>query len=268
MSRVNFALFFRSPLLWNSLAIAFCLVTVVGLQRPKLAEILNREQLVNLEGARQEEQLENTRLQLVQRMPDFGFGNLLANWELLQFLQYFGDEPARDLVGYALAPEYFRIILDRDPRFLTAYVYLGTSGTIYAANPEETDAIMERGIQQLTPQIPQYSYYALRNKGINEILFLGDLEAAQQTFAKAADWASIYDDPLSQAIAQQSRNTVSFLASSPSITAVQVSAWGMILAEVQDERTQQIAVENIYRLGGEIQQTPEGGFQVILPSSP
>ncbi|MBP0020940.1 MAG: hypothetical protein J7647_25695 [Cyanobacteria bacterium SBLK] len=267
MFRSKFSLLFRFPLFGNCFAIALCLLIIVGLQRPKLEAIVDREQKVTSEQAEREEELERTRLRLVKRMPAFGFDNLIANWEMLQFLQYFGDEPTRDLIGYSLVPDYFRIILDRDPRFLTAYIYLGTSGTIYAAQPEETDKIMERGIQQLTSQVPLYSYYALRNKGINEILFLGDLGTAQKTFGKAADWASTYNDPQSLAIARQSRNTADFLASSPSIVAIQITAWGMILTEVQDERTQKIAIENIDRLGGEIRKTSEGRFQVIFPSN-
>lgn len=268
MSRFDFSLFFRSPLLWNSLAIALCFLAIVGLQRPKLEAIVNRENIVTLERVEREEELERTRLQLVKRMPTFGFDNLIANWAMLQFLQYFGDEPARNVIGYSLVPDYFRIILDRDPRFLTAYTYLGTSGTIYAAKPSETDEIMERGIQQLTPQVPQYSYFALRNKGINEILFLGDLKAAQKTFRKAADWASTYNDPQSQAIAKNSRNTARFLASGPSLRASQATAWSMILEEALDERTQKIAITNIYQLGGAIERDSDGRFRVIFPSNP
>lgn len=272
MSRLNFSWFFRSPLLWtpllwNSTAIALCLLAIVGLQRPRLAAIANKEDTITLEQVQRQDELERTRLQLIKQMPVFGFDNLLANWEMLQFLQYFGDDPARNLVGYSLVTDYFRIILDRDPRFLTAYVYLSTSGAIYAAKPQETNEIMERGIQQLTPQIPHYSYFALRDKGINEILFLGDLEAAQNTFNQAADWASTYNDPQSQEIAQRSRDTAAFLANAPNIQSTQVVAWGMILEKTQDERTQKIAIENIYKLGGAIQQTPDGQLQIIVPSS-
>ncbi|WP_204105807.1 MULTISPECIES: hypothetical protein [Spirulina sp. CCY15215] len=268
MSRSNLLSIARSSLLWNSLAIALSLFAVITLQRPQLEAIANRENNLTPEKLQQEEELERIRLQLLQRMPAFGFDNLLANWEMLKFLQYFGDESARNITGYSLVPDYFRIILDRDPRFLTAYTFLGTSGSIYAAKPKETDEIMARGIEQLTPQVPKYSYYAVRNKGINEILFLGDIETAQKTFTKAADWASTYDDPKSQAIAENSRNTANFLASRPSIEKTRVAAWGMVLEQTQDERTQKIAIANIYQLGGKIIQNEEGKLQVVLPSDP
>ena len=48
------------------------------------------------------------RLQLLSRLPDFGFSNLMSNWIFLNFLQYFGDSAARDVMGYDLSPDFLR----------------------------------------------------------------------------------------------------------------------------------------------------------------
>ena len=65
----------------------------------------------------QESQALSLRLQMAQQVPSFGFDNLIADWYFLGFLQYFGDQEIRQETGYQVSPDFFRIILDRDPRF-------------------------------------------------------------------------------------------------------------------------------------------------------
>ena len=40
---------------------------------------------------------------MLKNLPSFGFDNLIADWTFLKFLQYFGDDEARDVTGYDLA---------------------------------------------------------------------------------------------------------------------------------------------------------------------
>ncbi|MGB7440222.1 MAG: hypothetical protein WA919_04080, partial [Coleofasciculaceae cyanobacterium] len=110
------------------------------------------------------------------------------------------------------------------------------------------------------------SYYVWRYKGIDELLFLGDGQAAQQSFAKAAEWASTYSDPESQSIAAISSQTAEFLKNNPQSKAAQISAWAMVLGNATDKRTQQIAISQIEALGGKVIITPEGGLRLQLPA--
>ncbi|MGB7444685.1 MAG: hypothetical protein WA919_26760, partial [Coleofasciculaceae cyanobacterium] len=174
--------------LWSATA-------VVLLQLPQLQTLRNKTETPTASALQKELKLEKLRLNLLEKIPAFGFDNLLSDWVFLNFLQYFGDNQARSQTGYALSPDYFQIIIDRDPRFLEAYLPLSTSISMYAAQPEKSVALMEKGLKSMSPQTPDKSYYVWRYKGIDELLFLGDGQAAQQSFAKAAEWASTYSDP-------------------------------------------------------------------------
>ncbi|MDB9313508.1 hypothetical protein PN462_10395 [Spirulina sp. CS-785/01] len=248
----------------STLTLLIAFTVAITLQIPRLNSITDPKE-TSPQAYKRDEQLQQFRIQLLKQFPTFGFKNLKADWAMLQFLQYFGDQPARQVTGYGLTLDYFEIILNNDPRFLDAYKFLSTSGTIYAAQPEQTNQLMEQGIQHLTPQVPRHSYYALRHKGINEILFLGDNQEAKKSFEKAAEWAKTYEDEESQRVAQMSQNTADFLAKNPNSKSAQVSAWVMVLQSVKDEQTQKIALNEIQKLGGKITTTPEGKVNIQLP---
>ncbi len=148
-------------------------------------------------------------------MPSFGYDNLIAGWVYINFLQYFGDEEARAKTGYSLSPEYFDVILGRDPRFLASYLSLSASTSMYAGMPERSIELMEESLQFLSPQVPERSYYVWRYKGIDELLFLGDSQAAKQSFTKTAEWASQSSDEDSKRAAAISQGTAKFLSRNP-----------------------------------------------------
>lgn len=248
-----------------SVVALLCIVAIGGLQIPQLNALKNRSQTTSPETFRQQAELEQFRLNLLKQLPAFGFDNLLAGWVLLNFLQYFGDQPARDVTGYQLSPDYFEIIVNHDPRFLEMYNFLSTSVSLYAAMPERSVALLEKGLQSLSPTVPPQSYYVWRQKGIDELIFLGNAQAAQQSFEKAAEWASIYPDPESQRVAALSKSTAEFLARNPDSKLAQVSAWAMVLSSVNDERTRKFAISRIESLGGNVVITPEGEAKIQFP---
>lgn len=248
-----------------SLVAVVCILAVGLLQVPQLNELRSTSKNASPKVLQREVNSEALRLNLLQHTPAFGFDNLLANWVFLNFLQYFGDDDARLQTGYALSPEYFKIIVARDPRFLEAYIPLSTSISLYAAKPEVALALMEKGLHSMSPKSPPQSYYVWRQKGIDELLFLGDAQAARQSFEKAADWASIYPDDESQMVAAISRQTAAFLARNPVSKSAQVAAWAMILNNVTDDRTRQIVISRIESLGGQIINTPEGTVKIRPP---
>lgn len=248
-----------------SLVAALCIVLVGGLQLPQLNRLTNRAKTASQEEFQQEVKSEALRLNLLQRTPAFGFDNLFADWAFLNFLVYFGDDDARAVTGYSLSPEYFEIIVNHDPRFLGAYTGLSTSISLYAARPEKSVALMEKGLKSMSPQLPPKSYYVWRQKGIDELLFLGNTQAARQSFEKAAEWASTYSDEESKYVAALSRRTSEFLARNPKSKSAQVVAWMMILNNATDDRTRKIAISRIEALGGKVTVTPEGVLQVRPP---
>lgn len=248
------------------IATLFCLVAVVTLQQSQLNN-LKKKETISAENLKQEVEAEKLRLSLLKKLPSFGFDNLIADWIFLSFLQYFGDDLARQHNGYSLSPEYFEIIVDRDPRFLDSYLFLSTSVSQYAEMPERAVALMAKGLKSLSANNPRTSYYIWRNKGIDELLFLGDGKAAQKSFEMAAAWASVHSDPESKTVEEISRKTALFLARKPDSKIAQVSAWSMILARAVDGRSRQLAISRIQALGGQVSITPEGAVKVFLPKA-
>lgn len=249
------------------LVVILSVLALIGLQLPQLNQIINKSKTASIEELRREVAAEKVRLDLIQRIPSLGFSNLIADWTILSFLQYFGDDVARDRTGFELSPEYFEIIVDRDPHFLKSYLFLSTSISLFAGEPEKSISLMDKGLKTLTPQQPQ-SYYVWRYKGIDELLFSGNTKAAQKSFATAAEWANNYSDPESQEIASLSRRTAEFLADDPDITLAQEGAWAMVLVNslnADDERTRKQVIERIEAQGGKVIVSPKGAVSVKLP---
>jgi hypothetical protein len=242
-----------------------CILGVGFLQIPQLNKFNSNKKTASLENLNREISSEKLRLNLLRQLPSFGFDNLIADWVLINFLQYFGDDEVREKTGYGVSPEYFEVILARDPYFLQAYLFLSSSTSLYAGRPERAVALMEKGLKSLTPKVPQKSYYVWRYKGIDELLFLGDAQAAKQSFATAAVWASSYSDKESKQVAAISRRTAEFLASNPKSKSAQIGAWTMVLSNQVDAQTRNLAIKRIEALGGKVFITPEGAVQVRSP---
>ncbi|MBF2068044.1 MAG: hypothetical protein IGS39_27055 [Calothrix sp. C42_A2020_038] len=249
-----------------SLATLLCFVGVTLLQYPRMNKMLQRKQGLSQQALERDVKLEQARLNILKVIPSFGYDNLLANWTYLSFLQYFGDDEARARTGYALSPEYFEIILKHDPRFRLAYLALSTSTSMYAAMPERSVAITEQGLKQLNPWTPADSYYIWRYKGIDELLFLGNSQAARKSFQTAADWANKHSDEDSKLSASVSQGTANFLAANPNSKHAQIAAWGMVLQNQVDKETQKRAILAIEALGGQVISTPQGN-QIRFPQN-
>jgi hypothetical protein len=245
--------------------ICVCILGVALIQFPQLQKLINSKQSASLETLNKEIKSENLRLSFLKKMPSFSYNNFIADLVYLNFLQYFGDDEVRDKTGYSLSPEYFEVILERDPRFLAAYRSLSVSTSLYAAMPERAIALSEKGLKSLSPSVPEKSYYVWRYKGVDELLFLGNAKAAQQSFATAANWASNFSDAESQLIANTSQRTAEFLSRNPNSKYAQIATWSIVLSNHVDERTQKRAIREIEALGGKVITTPEGTKKIIFP---
>ncbi|NEO83885.1 MAG: hypothetical protein F6J87_06425 [Spirulina sp. SIO3F2] len=251
---------FALPLMLVSFA------AVVTIQRDRLTQLQTAAAEPTLAEFEADLEQERLRLELWRSLPTFGFDNLFADWVLLQFFQYFGDEEARKLTGYELTLDYYEIVLQHNPRFVEIYPFLATSGAIYAVDPQRTDKLMTQGIAQMTPEVPHHAYTALQNKAVNELLFLPDGGSrAQVTFEQAAEWASVYDDDLSKTAADFATGMSQTLALNPDSRLVRVGAWNVILQSARDEQTQILAITQIRALGGDVIETEDGRLVPTFP---
>lgn len=127
---------FSRQVLGALLIVFFSIFEVGRLQYSYLQQIISKQQTANVKNLEKQIQTEKLRLNLLQKMPSFGYANLIADWIYLNFLQYFGDDEARAQTGYSLSPEYFEVILARDPRFLQAYLGLSISTSMLKYCPK------------------------------------------------------------------------------------------------------------------------------------
>lgn len=236
----------------NLLITFFLLFSAVGLQHSRLLLSKQGERVIEENSAALRQSTEEERLLALNMLPVFGFDNLFANGVYLAFLQYFGNKNARQSEGYGLSPLYFDALIERDPQFIDAYLYLSNTLSLRLAQAERSIELMEKGLASLTPTTPRRSYFIWRYKAIDELLFLGDGEAAKQSFEKAAEWARQSSDEEAPLIAEISSQTAEFLATNPVSRSAQISAWAQVLVSARDEETQQIATKKIEALGGTV----------------
>jgi hypothetical protein len=244
-----------------------CIALIGWLQWPQLQALQNRGQTASATEIQRDVERERVRLAFLQKTPTFGFDNLIADWTFLNFLQYFGDAPAREKTDYSLSPDYFEVILRRDPYFLQAYTFLSTSTSLYAGLPERSVQIMQESLKSLErPNVPPESFFAWRQLGIDQLLFLGDGKAARESFLQAADWATQSPLPGSREIAALSQQTADFLAKKPDSRTAQVAAWAMVLSNAPDDRTRQTATQRIEALGGKVMIGADGTLSIQPPA--
>ena len=226
------------------------------------AELTKRREQ-NLESASvQKAEQESSQVVLLKSAPSFGFGNVIANWSFLQFLQYFGDEDARKGSGYDYSPDYLATVIEHDPYYRYFYLFLSESTTFYAGLPQKTVAIIEEGLSHLSENRSPDSFYIWRYKGSNELLFLDDSEAAQRSFEMAAKWAARSDHRDAEIVTQLSAQTAAFLSSDPDSRYAQISVWGNVLTTSFDDNTRARAITEIESLGGIVTISERGSVNI------
>ena len=206
-----------------------------------------------------------SQINLQRKIPSFGYDNILGNWLYLQFVQYFGDGEVRDKVGYFLIPEYFAAIADRDPYFIEAYLSLSSANSIYAAQPEKTVEFLDQVLTHIEPEKFPYASYLWTYKAVDELLFLGDVKAAEHSYRMAAEWAKKRGDEEGKLIAERNLETADFLATNPDSKLVRISGWSFILNNAHDDKTRRYVLEQLKALGAEIVVNPQGELEIRLP---
>jgi len=257
-------------LIINLGAIALFAGIALSLQFPRLNQRLGKQ---TSEDIRKSVTEEEARLTLIRQLPPrgLGFNNMIANFAFLQFLQYFGDDTARVnfQTGYGLSPLYFSNIIDRDPRFISSYIYMSASLSMFAGVPSEANNIYAKGLRSLDPNIQPSAYTVWRYKATDQLLFLGDAKGARESYLKAAEWADIaaksgkdlIDDP--QLVANLSRQSASWLEEERDLTNAQIGAWSVVLRNATDKKTVQIVAQEVDKLGMKLED--QNGILVIVP---
>lgn len=252
-------------------AIALFAAIALSLQFPKLNQRLTGQTLEETrKGVREEE----ARLKLIRQLPPrgLGFNNMIANFAFLQFLQYFGDDISRNnfQTGYSLSPLYFENIIDRDPRFLSSYIYMSASVSIFAGVPSKAIGIYEKGLQSLNPDLQPTAYRVWRYKATDHLLFLGDAKGARESYLKAAEWADrvkttdkTVEDP--KLVAEFSRQSAKWLEEDRDLSKAQIGAWYLVLQNAVDKKTLQVVSQEVDKLGMKIE--VKDGVPTIVPKN-
>ncbi|MEG4809169.1 hypothetical protein QUA82_16970 [Microcoleus sp. F8-D3] len=214
---------------------------------------------------KQEAQQEALRLRMIKNLPSFGFDNLIADWTFLKFLQYFGDDEARDVTGYELSQDYFDIVTQRDPRWADIYLFLSTAISFYQGKPETAVNLIERGTRALalSPQLHSQSWIVWRTKGLDELLLLGDIPESINSHEMAADW--VEKTPEGQKLAQAFRATAEYLRRDPDSVQVRFTAWSTVYAQTTDKLVRMRAKQALVKLGAQVQKDKDGNESFILP---
>ena len=224
-----------------------------------------RKQLSAISAAsfKQETQQEALRLKMLKTIPSFGFDNLIADWTFLKFLQYFGDDEARDVTGYNLDQDYFDIVTQRDPRWVDIYLFLSTAISFYQGKPETAVNLIERGTRALSPQIHPQAWIVWRTKGVDELLLLGDIPDSIHSHEMAASW--VQGSPEGQKLAPIFRATAEYLRRDPDSVPVRFTAWSTVYAQTTDKLVRQRAKQALVKLGAQVQKDKNGKESFILP---
>ncbi len=250
-------------------AIAVLGAITLSLQLPKLNQRLSGQ---TIEETRKAVRDEEARLKLFKQLPPrgFGFNNLIANFAFLQFLQYFGDDVARNnfQTGYSLSPLYFENIINRDPRFTSSYIYMSASVSMFAGVPSKAIAIYSQGLKSLNPDQQPSAYVVWRYKATDQLLFLGDARGARESYLKAAEWADkaslsgkkLVEDP--KFSAESSRQSAKWLEVDQDLTKAQIGAWSLVLQNATDKKTVEIIAQELDKLGMKIEII--NGAQVVV----
>ncbi|MCG9885097.1 MAG: hypothetical protein MH825_05890 [Cyanobacteria bacterium] len=203
------------------------------------------------------------KLDLLQRLPALGFENCIANWAFLSYLQYFGDTDTRTVTGYDLNRDYFRLMVQRDPRFLAIYPFLSAGVSYYQGEPETAIALMATATDSLDPQVQPEAFWVWRFMALDRLLLLGDGSGAAADLEMAARWAN--QNPRSQPYVPMFLETARFFRSAPDSRGVQFFAWNSVYTEAVDEPIKRRAARELILLGAQRTTDAQGQTVFVLP---
>ena len=246
------------------LALFGCIANIVWLQKDSLSKL---ETVRDKDTYQKEQQAFTAAAKIRKKIPSFGFNNLIADLTFLKFIEYFGDGEARQVTGYSTVTDYFEDIVSRDPNFIQSHLVFSAANSLFTGRPEKTVDLINKILQKVNPQAPNYPFLLWTYKAADETLFLGDLKAAKHSYEMAAKWARQYkyDVDISKEMAERYDKTTKYLASNPDSTQAQFGAWMSILSGTQDRKTQEHIINELRKLGAEVDVSPDGKLNIKPP---
>ena len=247
-----------------SIIISIILIStgLIQIQKKQLSQL---NELQKKDNYLEQEKYLEARAKLHKKMPVFGFDNLAADWNFLQFIQYFGDTEAREVTGYPVVTEYFETVVKRDPNFIKSHLIMSSANSLFAAKPEKTVELLNKASETINPTAPNHSFFLWSYKATDEILFLGDLKAAKNSYETAAKWARQRKDDLGYEMAERFEKSAAFLATNPDPTQAQIGAWMSILSTAKDKKTANYIIARLEDLGVEFSISNDGQLIVKPP---
>jgi tetratricopeptide (TPR) repeat protein len=226
-------------------------IVLVGIVLLQSQEYKKSVQNLNHADYLAQEQEQKKSLNWQQQTVHLGFDNLQADWLYLDFVQYFGDTKARENIGYKLVPEYFETITRIDPRFTTAYLNLALANSMYAGYPEKSIALMEEVLGSVDPA-SEKAAYLWTSKGLDELLFMGDKQAAIKSYQMAAQWQSLANAKKPNDLTIKDLESALQDTNEIELKQAQIRAWSTVLAYVRDQPRQREILAKIAHFQTEI----------------
>lgn len=244
------------------LALSGCIVGITWLQQDSLSKI---ETVRDKNTYQKEQEVFASAAKISKKIPNFGLNNLIADLTFLKFVGYFGDGEARKITGYSTVTDYFEDIVNRDPNFIQSHLVMSAANSLFAGRPDKTIDLINQALEKVDPQVPNYPFLLWTYKAADEILFLGDVKAAQHSHEMAAKWARLRQDDLGNEMARRYDKTANYLASNPDSTEAQFGAWMSILHRTSNPKTQNYILNKLKELGAEINIDPDGKLKINPP---
>lgn len=127
---------------------------------------------------------EEITLDTLEKLPNLGNRNLVADFLWLRFSQYFGDTQARAKSGYGLSYKYLKAITDKDPHFANAYRIANLAIAYKMGRTDLAEALLIKGIRA-NPD----AYLLWQARGFLHFLYTGDIAKAVYSFRRNAGLA-------------------------------------------------------------------------------
>lgn len=226
-------------------------ITLAGIVLLQSQEYKQSIQKLNHADYLAQEQEQAKSVDWQKQTAHLNFENLKADWSYLNFVQYFGDTKAREAIGYKLVPEYFETITSLDPRFTTAYLNLSIANSMYAGYPEKSIALMEKALASVDPA-SEKAAYLWTAKGLDELLFMGDKEAAIKSYQMAAQWQSLANTKKTDGLTIKNLELALQDTNEIELKQAQIRAWSTVLAYVRDQPRQREILDKISSLKAEL----------------
>ena len=157
------------------------------------------------------------------------------------------------------------LIVTHDPLWVEMYNFLSTSVSFYQARPDLTVKLIEKGLQSLSPEKNPKAWLVWRVKGIDELLLLGDTQAAIKSHRMAAKWAENTPD---QKFAPRLREFAEILSKNPDNKLIRIQSWLMVYGATEDKLVRKRAIQELIELGVKIKSQDHGELRFTIPPEP